>query len=151
MLHHFFAADGASLPWLATAVVNHSSQEQIVPLEWARPTDAYRMMAVLLRLGSSGSHYMLHAGFNKDATWHDMTGSAYSRSAGGDFRALLTDQGLKVPSAVVASGQQSLLVVVAGDRAMSVSDYYARVHTAQLGSDPYYFQQHRSGSPERRH
>lgn len=150
MLHHFFAADGAALPWLATAVVSHSSQEQVVPLEWARPQDAYHMMAVLLRLGYSGGHYMLHAGFNGAAMWHDMTGSAHSRAAGGTFSTLLTDQGLKVPSTVVAPGQQSLLLVVAGDRGSSASDYYARVHAPHLGSDPYYFQQHRSGNPERR-
>lgn len=37
MLHHFFAADGAALPWLATAVVNHSSQEQTLSLDLGLP------------------------------------------------------------------------------------------------------------------
>lgn len=146
MLHHFFAADGAPLPWLATAVVNHSSQEQTLDLDLAMPRYAAEIGVMLLRLGAAGSHYMAQApGGGRTLWWYDMTGSAVTAHHTWYDRG---EQKIKVPPGLVAPGSQSLLVALTRD-VYHVESYFGRLHYSVV-PDPYYLVQRTAGAPERR-
>ncbi|PAT31880.1 hypothetical protein CLI92_09065 [Vandammella animalimorsus] len=146
MLHHFFAADGAPLPWLATAVVNHSSQEQTLSLDLDLPEFSTDIGAMLLRLGTYGTHYLaLSVGAGRNHSWADMTGNAL------EVRHLWYDKyarTLKIPPGLVAQGQQSLLLVVTRG-VYHVSSYFGRLHYSSE-PNPYYLVLRTAGSPDRR-